>query len=364
MVFDVKLDAGFTRKARFVADGSKAEAPSVMTFTSVVSRDSVRITLMLAALNGLDVKCGDVVSAYLNAPPRESVYFTTGDEFGIYKGRVVVVVKALYGLSSSAAAWASAIRELMRDLGFLPCKADGDVWMQPAVDTSSLGATEEDGLPAGEKYYKYVLIHTDDVLVASCRATQVLEAINAVYKLKENKKTGKPYGPPDIYLGSQIKKYCHRNADPDSPFCYLMSGDDYIEKVVADVNKNLMAHGRELNANQRSPFTTGYRPELDVSLELNDENFSYFQELIGILRWAVELGRADIAVEVSLLSRHLALPRRGQLDQCFNIFAYLKAHPQAKLLMDPDRMYLDEEFKSSFSTKNRTCTAFPFASTC
>ena len=34
-----------------------------------VSRDSVRICLTLAALNGLDVKCADVQNAYLNAKP-------------------------------------------------------------------------------------------------------------------------------------------------------------------------------------------------------------------------------------------------------------------------------------------------------
>ena len=32
----------------------------------------------------------------------------------------------------------------------------------------------------------------------------------------------------------------------------------------------------------------------------------YYQELIGVLRWAVELGRIDIAMEVSMLSTHLA----------------------------------------------------------
>ena len=36
----------------------------------------------------------------------------------------------------------------------------------------------------------------------------------------------------------------------------------------------------------------------------------YYQELIGILRWAVELGRIDITMEVSMLSSHLALPPR------------------------------------------------------
>ena len=37
-------------------------------------------------------------------------------------------------------------------------------------ETRKLGATTPEGQPAGEKYYEYVLIHTDDIMVASRRA--------------------------------------------------------------------------------------------------------------------------------------------------------------------------------------------------
>ena len=56
MIFDVKLDAGFTQKALLVADGNKQNAPDSMTYLSVVSQDSVRIMLTLAALNNLDLQ--------------------------------------------------------------------------------------------------------------------------------------------------------------------------------------------------------------------------------------------------------------------------------------------------------------------
>lgn len=53
LVFDVKLGENFRRKARFCADGHKTGAPASLTYSSVVSRDSVRIILMIAALNEL-----------------------------------------------------------------------------------------------------------------------------------------------------------------------------------------------------------------------------------------------------------------------------------------------------------------------
>jgi len=79
----------------------------------------------------------------------------------------------------------------MRDLGFFPCKADGDVWMRAAVDTTfggerKLGATDANGDPDGNWYYEYVLIHTDDILAISKRPDSIMRAIGNVYKLKED----------------------------------------------------------------------------------------------------------------------------------------------------------------------------------
>ena len=44
----------------------------------------------------------------------------------------------------------------------------------------------------------------------------------------------------------------------------------------------------------------GYRPELDMTQFLSDEQAKYFQNLIGVLYWAVELGRIDIHVQVAM----------------------------------------------------------------
>ena len=62
MIFDVKIE-NFRRKARLVAGGHIVDSPSCLTYSSVVSRESVRIALTLAALNDLEVKAGDKVKA-------------------------------------------------------------------------------------------------------------------------------------------------------------------------------------------------------------------------------------------------------------------------------------------------------------
>ena len=72
VVWDVKFGS-LQRKARLVAQGNKTEDPQVQTFASVVSRDSVRIALTIAALNDLDVMQADIQNAYLNAPCDERI---------------------------------------------------------------------------------------------------------------------------------------------------------------------------------------------------------------------------------------------------------------------------------------------------
>jgi hypothetical protein len=49
----------------------------------------------------------------------------------------------------------------------------------------------------------------------------------------------------------------------------------------------------------KNPFPLDCSPELDTSDPLDPEASSFYQHLIGVMRWMVELGRVDIATEVS-----------------------------------------------------------------
>ena len=85
----------------------------------------------------------------------------------------------------------------------------------------------------------------------------------------------------------------------------------------------------------------GYRAETDQSTQLAVEEASYYQSLIGILRWIVELGRIDICCEVSMLSSCMALPREGHLGAVLHLFAYLKSHRNAPIVFDPSYPAID-----------------------
>ena len=50
-----------------------------------------------------------------------------------------------------------------------------------------------------------------------------------------------------------------------------------------------------------NPFESDYSPELDVLPVLGPQEVSYYQSLIGVMRWNIEIGWIDINTKVSLL---------------------------------------------------------------
>ena len=68
----------FTREAKYVTNGSMNDMPVGLCYSSVVSCDSVRISLLVAALNKLDILTCEIYNAYLNATCQERIWFVVG----------------------------------------------------------------------------------------------------------------------------------------------------------------------------------------------------------------------------------------------------------------------------------------------
>jgi hypothetical protein len=321
MIFDVKMD--FTRKARFVAGGHMTEAPSSVTYSSVVSRDSVRLAFLIAELNGLDIMTCDIGNAYLHAPCREKVWFQGGVETGEDRGKILVVTRALYGLKSSGASWRATLASTLVDLGFVGTQADPDAWRRAACR------------PDGTEYYELCLVYVDDILLVSHDPKTTLLQIGLKYELKEGS-----LGPPETYLGAQVYEHSLR----DGRKAWGMTSEKYVRNAVNTVESLIKedGDGLHLKTTAKEPLPPSYKPELDTTRELGDKLTSRYRQLIGILRWAVELGRTDIYYEVASLSQYLASPREGHLEAAYHIFAYLKGHCKFGIVFDPKDIALDE----------------------
>ena len=103
----------------------------MVTYSSVVSRDSVRIMLTIAALNDLSLKAADIQNAFLTAPNLEKNWICVGPEFGDKEGNLFIVRCVLYGLKSASALFRAHMAEKLDKIGFKPTLGDPDVWLRP-----------------------------------------------------------------------------------------------------------------------------------------------------------------------------------------------------------------------------------------
>jgi hypothetical protein len=189
---------------------------------------------------------------------------------------------------------------------------------------------------SGEHYYDYIFVYVDDLLVISAYAKQIMETIGKTYRFKDGS-----VGPPKTYLGAEIKEF-RQPYDPASSM-WSMSADKYVLDALQQIEKSVNRFGKRLPIKVTTPLSHKYRPELDTTAFLDDTFTQLYQQIIGSLRWCVELGRIDIHLPVALLAQYLAAPRVGHLDQAFHVFAYLKAHSRSRIVLDPAEPYIDEQ---------------------
>ena len=326
MIFDVKLGEGFRRKARMVAGGHQVECPPHLTYSSVVSRETVRIALTMAALNGLEVKASDIQNAYLTAPCSEKVWTVLGIEFGADAGKRAIIVRALYGLPRSGASFMSHLAVCMRHLKYHRCRADPDLWYK------------EDVHPSGERYYRYILLYCDDCLSIGAQAASQLEKLDYYFQMKPGS-----IDDPDVYLGNKLKL----TTLPNGVVAWGLSSSKYVNEAISQLEHSLSHErsdlGKKLKKNVKAPWPSGYEPELDDSDELNATHANFYQHLVGVLQWILELGRVDAIAEISILSSYLCNPRDGHLDAALHVYSYFKSKHNARLVLDPSYPEIDKD---------------------
>ena len=245
-------------------------------------------------------------------------YIICGPEFGVENiGQAALIHHALYSGKEAGRDFRNDLHSCMEFLNFKSCLTDPDVWMRPAVKSD------------GNTYYEYILLYVDDVLVVSENAESILR--NELRRHFHHK--DELIGQPTVYLGGSVHKVQLENG----VWAWSFSSSQYVQSAIKNVEEYV---GRPKNtylkipSKAETPLMTSYRPELDVSPELMPRDSSCYRSLIGILQWIVELGKIDICLEVSMMSLHLAMPRKRHLDQVLHIFAYLHKYHNTELVYD------------------------------
>jgi hypothetical protein len=114
-----------------------------------------------------------------------------------------------------------------------------------------------------------------------------------------------------------------------------------LEKAIASV-ENVFGKLDTLFKRSRldTPALTDFHPELDDTPFLDEDSVTLYQSYIGMLHWAVELGRIDITHFASTMAKFAALPREGHLSYVVKCFGYIQKHLKSRILIDTKHLKL------------------------
>ena len=199
LVFDVKHDG--RHKARLVADGHLTDVPLESVYSGVVSLHGIHLLAFLAELNKLETWATDIGNAYLEAVCQEKVYIIAGPEFGKLEGHTLVIHKALYGLRTSSLRWYERLLDCLRQMGFVPSKAEAEIWMRKCGD-----------------HYEYIGVYVDDLAIVLQDPKAIVDVLTQEHNFKL-----KGTGTISFHLG------CDYFRDEDGVLC--MAPRKYIEKM-------------------------------------------------------------------------------------------------------------------------------------
>ena len=298
-VYEVKND--LRQKARLVCDGSRVDPRGLSTRATVVKGVSVRLLDLIADAQDLEVICGDIGNAFIQAETNEKIYTRVGNEFGDRAGSIAIIVKALYGLTTSAERFHTLLADFLRSLGFRPSRFDRDVWMRLREENNG---------------FDYICTHVDDFKVVAKNPMRWIDLIAGAFLIKE-------HGPRQYYLGNDYTY--HEGQDIWTYGCgtYTKEAIDRVERIFGCLPKE----GTPLPVKD-------CHPEMDTSPLLGLADHRKFQMLLGMLQWLVTIGRPDLGPVVSSLNRFGACPREYHLELAVRVFGYSKTCPDEQIAID------------------------------
>ena len=119
---------------------------------------------------------------------------------------------------------------------------------------------KRDMRPDGSSYYTYILVYTDDILIASHSPTKYMAHLKDNCYVKKDS-----IGSPNISLGSRVRLVNDRSGNR----AYATSSDDYIKDAIKVVEQRMIDISLNFTKSDKAaqnPFSNvKYRPELDVT---------------------------------------------------------------------------------------------------
>ena len=166
----------------------------------------------------------DIRNAYLNEPCKEKIWFKAGAECGEHQWKVMILVRALYGLKTSGASCQSISKEFIeKNFHFKSTRIDPDVYIR------------RNRRENGTEYDELLFVYVDDFFSVRHSPEIVMKDIGLSFDIKDNK-----YGRPTAYLGADVEPF-HMS---DRKYAWSIKCDSYIATAVQTIKDLLSEDNR------------------------------------------------------------------------------------------------------------------------
>lgn len=279
-------------KARLCARGD-LQGTTFDTYAATVMACIFRFCCALAAAFGMEMEQFDVVNAFLNALLPYTMYVQAPEGFR-QKGKVLRLLRALYGLKEAPMLWQAEFTASLSEFG-----------LQSIPDVPCLYFDKKGVL---------VFFYVDDIVMIyhkknKAHAQALKQRLFARYDMTTQ-------GEVKWFLGIKI----HR--DRANKLIYL-SQQEYIEHMARrfGVTLNEKQTNTPVPANMDWSVPEGYHSDKELILD--------YQQRVGSINWCAIETRPDVAKAASVLSRFLVNPTKAHLRAANHCIRYLL---QTKLL--------------------------------
>ncbi|SCV72775.1 BQ2448_4312 [Microbotryum intermedium] len=275
-------------KARLVAQGfaQKSGIDYNEILVPVARSTTILFLIATAASQGLCLEQFDYDSAFLRTMT-EKVYMKYPKGWDRPQtGRVLRLVKSMYGTKQAPREWNSAVNTLMVSCDYARSDANSCLYVKRV-----------------DKMFAYITLYVDDGLAASndqAFLDSEIQAFNKVYQLKR-------LGPVKVFLGLEFTR--------TSKFIF-MHQSKYIRSLVA-------TYGGDHGSKHAAKVPMESRSNMEHSMEPFDD-IALYQSAVGAFQCAAHRTRPDIVTSVRAAASKVSAPTQADWIAVKRIIRYLK----------------------------------------
>lgn len=321
-VLERKRDGRY--KARLVAGGHRQQhgLDFEETYAPVCSYRTMRMILATCAHEDLEMRQFDIRTAFLNGELEEEVYIRTPAGAGhlARAGRVLRLLRALYGLRQASRAWNKRLEAALVEKGFKQSDADPSLW----ILHGDLGAV-------------LAMFYVDDGLVAARTAAEA----DALVDLVASMFAIRALGEPEDFLGIEITR------------------DRRARTITIDQSRKAraLAEGMGVLGQRKAvPMSPDVFAGLKAALpgeQMGD--LHAYQSAIGSLLHLAQCTRPDIALPVGALAAYNAAPSQAHFDAMLDLVRYVGSTAERGITYGhtavPLRIWCDANFATCLDTR-------------